>query len=104
MSEILELLDKVNGMSFSEIEIEVEGINLKIKRQLKEAKAVLRNSPNSIEEFGGFSTAKEVKAPGLASSGQVKYARDLLRKILQRRRPRVYGLPCSHSRNTISRK
>ena len=40
MSEILELLDKVNGMSFSEIEIEAEGITLKIKRQAKEAKAV----------------------------------------------------------------
>ena len=81
MSEILELLDKVNGMSFTEIEIEAEGITLKIKRQAKEAKAVLRNSPNTIEEFGGFSTPKKLRQFRLAvSSGQVKYARDLLQK------------------------
>lgn len=80
MIEVEELLDKVDKMSFTEIEVEVEGISIKMKREPKEAKTAVRSTQNVIEEFGGFATAKEVKAPGLASNGQVKYARDLITK------------------------
>jgi len=78
MKKILELLDKVNEMSFDEIEIDAEGITVKVKRQPKVAPSQSRHSPNPLDEFGGFSIAKEAKEPGLASHGQVKYARDLL--------------------------
>ena len=54
----------MNGMSFTEIEIEAEGITLKIKRQAKEAKRFEKQS-NSIEEFGGFSQLKKSKHQGL---------------------------------------
>jgi len=78
MKKILELLDKVNEMSFDEIEIDAEGIMVKVKRQPKVITSQSRQSSNPLDEFGGFATAKEVKDPGLASHGQVKYARDLL--------------------------
>ena len=80
MKELHELLEKVDRLSFTELEVEVEGISIKMKREPKEAKTAVRNTQNVIEEFGGFATAKEVKAPGLASHGQVKYARDLITK------------------------
>ena len=76
MSELIELLDRLDTMNFSEIEVEVEGISLKVKREPKATKTMDRNPQHMLEEFGGFSPAKEVKAPGLASAGQVKYARD----------------------------
>ena len=80
MSIVLEILEKLETMDFSEVEVEQEGVSIKIKRQPKAVKQVSRNTPTALDEFGGFSTAKEVKAPGLASAGQVKYARDLLLK------------------------
>ena len=80
MSDLIEILDKLETMNFSEIELEVEGISVKVKRTPKVVSKPDRASKHMLEEFGGFSTAKEVKAPGLASAGQVKYARDLLLK------------------------
>ena len=80
MSNLIEILEKLDTMNFSEIEVEHDGMSVKIKRQPKAVKQVTRNSPNAIDEFGGFSTAREVKDPGLASHGQVKYARDLIIK------------------------
>lgn len=80
MKNILEVLDKINEMSFDELEIEGEGFSLKVKRQPKIITSPNRHSNAPLEEFGGFSTAKDVKEPGLASHGQVKYARDLLLK------------------------
>jgi len=80
MSDLIEILEKLDTMNFSEIEVEQEGMSIKIKRQPKAVKQVTRNSPNALDEFGGFSTAREVKDPGLASHGQVKYARDLITK------------------------
>ena len=80
MSDLIEILDKLETMNFSEIEVEVEGVSVKVKRTPKVVSKPDRASQHMLEEFGGFSTAKEVKAPGLASSGQVKYARDLLLK------------------------
>lgn len=90
MTDLLELLDKLETMVFAEIEIEektteTEGFTLKISRATKATKMIgatnkHASSNHSIEEFGGFTTAKEVKEPGLASHGQVKYAKDLLNK------------------------
>ena len=80
MSELMDLLDRLETMDFSEVEVEVEGITIKVKRAPKVVSKSSRSQPQSIEEFGGFTPAKEVKAPGLASSGQVKYSRDLLNK------------------------
>jgi len=80
MTDLIQVLEKIDTMNFSEIEVEQEGIVVRVKRQPKAVKQNNRVSPNALDEFGGFSTAKEVKAPGLASSGQVKYARDLIQK------------------------
>ena len=80
MSIVLEILEKLETMDFSEIEVEQEGVSIKMKRQPKAVKQVSRSTSTSLDEFGGFATAKEVKEPGLASHGQVKYARDLITK------------------------
>tara|TARA_B100000902_G_C26581994_1_gene561632 strand:+ start:139 stop:549 length:411 start_codon:yes stop_codon:yes gene_type:complete len=80
MSIVLEILEKLEGMQFVEIEVEQEGVSIKMKRQPKAVKQVSRNTSTALDEFGGFATAKEVKEPGLASHGQVKYARDLITK------------------------
>lgn len=80
MSIVLEILEKLETMDFSEIEVEQEGVSIKMKRQPKTVKQVSRNTSTALDEFGGFATAKEVKEPGLASHGQVKYARDLITK------------------------
>ena len=80
MKDMIKLLDKVDNMSFDEMVIEAEGFTIKVKRQPKVVTSPNRTTANPLEEFGGFATAKEVKEPGLASHGQVKYARDLLTK------------------------
>lgn len=79
MTELLELLDKLNEMAFESIEVEEGDLRVSIKRTIKVTKVARQASP-SIEELGGFTSASQVKEPGMASHGQVKYARDLLFK------------------------
>ena len=78
MTDLIELLGKLNDMKFESIEIEEGELRVSIKRSVKKAKVETR-AP-MLEDLGGFTIGAEVKEPGLASHGQVKYARDLLLK------------------------
>ena len=86
MMDILEVIDRLKDLDYDEIEIEGPDFKLALKR----SKPVQYEAPASIAQMGGFTKAKNTKAPGLASDGQVKYCRDVMIKEFGTDEKRMY--------------
>jgi len=86
MMDILEVIDRLKDLDYDEIEIEGPDFKLALKR----SKPAQYEAPASIAQMGGFTKAKNTKAPGLASDGQVKYCRDVMIKEFGTDEKRMY--------------
>ncbi len=88
IEQIMELVDMVSNLDIEEISIETAEIKLSMT---KGARAVVHTSaptpPATPEEAQGFAKAVDYNAPAestgepMASSGQVKYAKDMVKKL-----------------------
>lgn len=84
--DILEVIDRLNNLDYDEVNFEGPDFKLSLKR----SRRVNQEPTASIAQMGGFTKAKNTKAPGLASDGQVKYCRDVMIKEFGTDEKRMY--------------
>jgi hypothetical protein len=87
--DILEVIEKLKELDYDEVEIDSPDFKLSLRRRPQQQV----DSPSmafASLPMDGFTTAKRVKAPGLASDGQVKYCRDVMVKEFGEDEKRMY--------------
>lgn len=76
MMDILQIIDKLKELDYDEVELAIPDFELRLKRSGSPIVAKAQeSSPRIIDTI-----VNEVKEPGLASTKQVKYVRDVMIK------------------------
>jgi len=86
--DILAVIEKLKELDYDEIEIDGPDFKLSLKRRPSSSQATYEQP--MVFPMDGFTSAKQVKAPGLASHGQVKYCRDVMVKEFGEDEKRMY--------------